>query len=232
MTGDRLTKKIDRTLEPISSLEGSSSFAMRGTIPAALRLVASNAGESLSDAELVGRARAGESWAKETLFRRHFRKVTGTVMRLLGRRDEAEDVVQDTFTVALTELERLRDPQAFEAWVLQIAVRNIYRRLRKRKLFRLLGLERGTDDASLALLAKENASQDAHAELALLDRVLASLPGEQRLAWMLKHVEGEALERVAQILGCSLATAKRRIKAAEDRVAEHTAGGAREVRRG
>jgi RNA polymerase sigma-70 factor, ECF subfamily len=208
-------------VEPNLDAERSSLDRMRVTIPHVLRVVAGTTVGEPTDAELVERALAGDTRAKELLFRRHIRAVSGTVIRLLGRRDGAEDIIQDTLTTALTELERLRDPQAFEAWVLQIAVRAIYRRLKKQRLLRFLGLDRGTDDATLATLANDDANQEHSAELALIDRVLAKLPAEQRLAWMLKYVEGESLERVAQILKCSLATAKRRIKAAQDRVEAH-----------
>src|SRR5436853_300500 len=117
--------------EPIFGGRGSSFCRMRGTIPPPLRVVRKSAPDEVQDEELVVRALRGETWAKEALFRRHVRAVTGTVIRLLRRKDDAEDIVQETFTIALTELARLRDPQAFEAWVLQIAVRGIYRRLRK-----------------------------------------------------------------------------------------------------
>ena len=42
-------------------------------------------------------------------------------------------------------------------------------------------------------------------------RVLDQLPAQVRIAWVMKHVEGERLERVAEITGCSRATAHRRI---------------------
>lgn len=48
--------------------------------------------------------------------------------------------------------------------------------------------------------------------------MLESLPLEERLAWSLRHVEGHALEEVAAACDCSLATAKRRIAAAEANV--------------
>jgi RNA polymerase sigma-70 factor (ECF subfamily) len=48
--------------------------------------------------------------------------------------------------------------------------------------------------------------------------VLDELPAAERLAWTLRHVEGERLEQVARQCGCSLATAKRRIAAAQDAI--------------
>jgi RNA polymerase sigma-70 factor (ECF subfamily) len=43
--------------------------------------------------------------------------------------------------------------------------------------------------------------------------VLDAVPADQRIAWTLRHIEGEQLEAVADLCGCSLATAKRRITA-------------------
>jgi RNA polymerase sigma-70 factor (ECF subfamily) len=46
-------------------------------------------------------------------------------------------------------------------------------------------------------------------------RLLDELPANERLAWTLRHIEGEQVEAVASLCGCSLATAKRRIAAAQ-----------------
>jgi RNA polymerase sigma-70 factor (ECF subfamily) len=50
--------------------------------------------------------------------------------------------------------------------------------------------------------------------------VLDELPAKERIAWVLRHLEGEQLEDVARIVGCSLATVKRRIAAAHETVKE------------
>jgi RNA polymerase sigma-70 factor (ECF subfamily) len=196
-------------------------------MPTRLKVVESTASDWISDGDLVSRAREGDAWAREALFRRNVAAVTSVVLRLAGRSIDAEDVVQDAFVTAFTELDRLRDPRAFRAWLLSIAVRKLHRRFRRRKLMRVLGLDRGEDDGALAVLADDGANAEVRAELALLDRALSRLPSEQRIAWMLRHVEGEALEDVARILECSLATAKRRIKAADESIESHTKGGER-----
>ena len=51
-------------------------------------------------------------------------------------------------------------------------------------------------------------------------RALDGLPVNQRLSWSLRHIEGERLETVALLCGCSLATAKRRIVAAQKVISE------------
>jgi len=56
---------------------------------------------------------------------------------------------------------------------------------------------------------------------ALVDRVLSTISANVRIAWMLRHVEGLELAEVASACGCSLATVKRRIAAAETAIRAH-----------
>jgi RNA polymerase sigma-70 factor, ECF subfamily len=186
-----------------------------------MRLVPGGAGSEVRDDELVAQAIRQDPAAREALVRRYGPVLFGTVARLLGRRDDAEDVVQATFEIALRNLTDLRDPQAFLSWMLRIAVRESHRQLTMRRLRRSLGLDREDGDARLDALASIEASPEMRADLYLLARVLAELPTNQRIAWTLRYVEGLSLSEVAVATGCSLATAKRRLKAAHERVAEH-----------
>lgn len=176
------------------------------------------------DGSLVVRALEGDRWAFEALYRRHVRRVTNAVTRMVGRTADADDVVQQTFLLAMERLGSLRDPAAFRGWLCRIAVNEVRGRLRKRRWLRRLALDREEDDASLEALATEDASPEVRAELAKLDRVLGELDPQLRIAWMLRFVEGWELTEVAAALDVSLATAKRRIKAARERVDAHVGG--------
>src|SRR6185369_12024808 len=158
------------------------------------------------DAELVLRARAGEAWAQAAIFRRYVEDVTNVVTRLLGRLGDADDVVQDTFVDAFSDLGTLREPEALRSWLIGIGVRRVRRRIRRTQFLRKLGLDRGADDATLAATASDAASPEVRAELALVDDVLAKVGAEARIAWMLRKVEGEELSAVASAIGVSLAT--------------------------
>lgn len=182
------------------------------------------AAEGIGDAPLVERALEGDRWAMEALYRRHVRRVTNAVTRAVGRTQDADDVVQEAFLIAFTRLESLRDPAAFRGWIARIAMNEVRGRLRKRRWLRRLALDREEDDVSLESLATDDASPETRAELAKLDRVLSRMDAELRLAWMLRYVEGWELTEVASALDCSLATAKRRIKAARERVERHVRG--------
>jgi RNA polymerase sigma-70 factor (ECF subfamily) len=174
-----------------------------------------------SDAELVSAVLAGRRSAEAELYKRHARAVAAVAVRLLGRSADAEDVVQDTFLTAFERIRQLRDPQLFRPWLVRITVRHVHRRFRRRRLLRLLGLDRGEDDAALARLALAPFDTETRAELAQLDAALGALSSQQRVAFMLRHVEGYELTEVASACGASLATIKRWLQRADEIVRAH-----------
>jgi RNA polymerase sigma-70 factor (ECF subfamily) len=174
--------------------------------------------DNIEDATLVERACAGDRRAEEAIYRRHVRFVSGMVLRLLVDPADTEDVVQDTFALALEQMRRLRQKTALRAWLAQIAVSQVHRRFRRRRLLRFLGLERGDPTLTLESIASRDASPDVRSDLAVLSQLLDELPVDRRIAWSLRHVEGHSLEEVAAACRCSLATAKRRIAAADRHV--------------
>jgi RNA polymerase sigma-70 factor, ECF subfamily len=174
-----------------------------------------------SDAELVERAAAGDRWSREVLYRRHAGYLLGMAARLLGNRGEAEEIVQDTFIAGFERLNTLREPEALRVWLGQIVVNLVRHRLRRLRLTRLLGLDRGADDATLEALAAPGIHPELCGELALLDRALGRLRADLRIVWMLRRVDGLELTEVASVCGCSLATVKRRLAEAEAVVQRH-----------
>jgi RNA polymerase sigma-70 factor (ECF subfamily) len=173
------------------------------------------------DGDLVRRLQQADDDARAELFRRYANRVTAMLVRLLGSRADAEDAAQEAFVQALTGIGRLRDANALVPWLMQLAVRQGYRRLRRRRLLAALGFHGAPPDGSLERVAHPGASTDTRAELALLDRTLTELPAKERTAWVLRYVEGYELTEVAELCDCSLATAKRRVATAMQHVAEH-----------
>jgi RNA polymerase sigma-70 factor (ECF subfamily) len=168
-----------------------------------------------SDAALVVAARAGEDWAREALFRRYSRMVFGMVYRLLGRDDEIEDLVQDCFVQALSNLGRLSEPQAFGAWLTAVVVRTTHKALRRRALATRLGLRRRRDPVDVDSLVARGAPADVLAELHAVYRLIDALPARARIALVLRRVEGMSQDEVAAAMGISVSTAKRLIVEAE-----------------
>jgi RNA polymerase sigma-70 factor, ECF subfamily len=173
-----------------------------------------------SDEELVSRARSGDGWAEEALFRRHVDYIAALALRLLRDPYEAEEVVQETFLAALTRL-RTSAPVTLRSWLAGIAVHKAHRRFRRRKLLSLLGLYRSSHDAVLEAHAHASTSPELRAELGLLDAALAQVADVDRAAWMLRYFDGYTLGEVADLCRCSQATAKRRIRRAQEIVRVH-----------
>ena len=173
-----------------------------------------------SDAALVAGVLIGDRWCKREIYVRHVDYLAGMCTRLLRSMEASEDVVQDTFVIAFSKIGLLRDPEALRGWLAAIAVSQVHRRLARQRLLRCFGLDRGLDDAPLDECAREDLTVEARSELAALDLVLQGLPPGQRIAWMLRHVEGEALDSVAETCGCSRATVKRWIALANARIKE------------
>jgi RNA polymerase sigma-70 factor (ECF subfamily) len=85
-------------------------------------------------------------------------------------------------------------------------------------------LDRGAEDATLAQLVAPGVSAEHRSELVRIDAALRPLPARERSAWILRHVHGHELTEVAEMSGVSLATVKRLLTRAQDRVAVHVNG--------
>lgn len=147
----------------------------------------------------------------DSLFRRYSSYVAAIAYRLLGREEDVDDTIQEVFLAAVRGVHAVRDPAAVRAWLARVTVRAARQRLRKRRLRSFLGLD---EPATYDAVIDRGASAEQRALVARVYRVLDGLPSNQRIAWSLRYIEGEALESVAALTGCSLATAKRRIAAA------------------
>ncbi len=144
----------------------------------------------------------------EDIYRRYCRYVAAIVLRLAGRGTEVDDLVQDVFVESAAGITGLREPEAIKGWLATIAVRTVRHRLRVRRTWRFLGLDR---DAGEMVLVDPRISPADRVLLRAVYDVLDEMPVDERLAFTLHIIEGETMETVAKLCGCSLATAKRRL---------------------
>lgn len=180
----------------------------------------------ISDGDLVLRALEGDDWATTALYRRHARPLASLVARLLSSTADVEDIVHDVFVDSIRKLSTLREPSAYRAWVRQIAVMRARGVLRRRAITRRLGLYQPCEDATLDAIADPKLGPEERAEFRNIDRALRTLSAEERLVWMLRHIEGESTVEIVDLIGRSSATVKRRLKSAEKKVVQHCERGA------
>jgi RNA polymerase sigma-70 factor (ECF subfamily) len=158
----------------------------------------------------------------DAVYRSNCRYVGAVILRLSGRRAELEDLIQEVFAEAAASFDALREPAAVKGWLATIAVRVTRRRLRRRRLSALFGLDAGTNYEEVA---GAEASPFDRALVARVYRALDELHPDDRVAFVLHHVEGETLDAVAALCGCSRTTAKRRILRARTSVERRLADG-------
>ena len=147
----------------------------------------------------------------DTVYAKHARYVAGVVHRLMGDDGELDDIVQETFVDAIDGLARLHDPGAVRAWLVTVAVRRTRRvlaRRRRRAMFAFWAADFGP---------RASDPRDRQAVDELYD-ALSKVPEDLRIPWVLHRVEHLSLPETAQVCEVSLATVKRRIAEAEDRL--------------
>lgn len=148
----------------------------------------------------------------DAVFRRFAPYVARIVLRLMGSASDVDDLVQEVFMEAHRGLGSVREPAALRGWLARIAVRRSVRKLRRRRLRAFLSLE-SLPDQDLQLDA--GVSPERNAELGALYRRLSKLGAEERVVWLLRHVEEESLDDIALLCHCSKSTVQRRLRAAE-----------------
>jgi len=141
-------------------------------------------------------------------YRRYCRYVAAVCLKMFGRRPGLDDLVQEVFAEAASTYDALRAPEAVRSWLATIAVRVTRKRLNRLRLYSLVGIASPPDYEQIADGA---ASPYDRALVATVYRALDGLAVDDRIAFVLHHVEGETLEAVAMLSGCSITTAKRRI---------------------
>ena len=158
-----------------------------------------------SDGQVVGCVRRGDVEAFGVLVRRHVRNAYGVALAYTGEHDEAEDVCQDAFIVALRRIGDCRDPERFGKWLLAI-VRNRAFDLRRRAARHPMAPLRDTLPAGERVDPSREAER---AELSAdLDAAMASLSATQRAVVRLYDIDGLSHREVAKRLSLTEGSAR------------------------
>jgi RNA polymerase sigma-70 factor (ECF subfamily) len=176
------------------------------------------------DAELVRRWHAGDASAFEGLVRRHERRVFGLVYRMLGNRQEAEDVAQEAFLALHRHGHRFRGDARFSTFVYRVAANAALNR--RRTLGRRRAREEALShrqDAGDDLPSTPRDPEDAASGVEIQARVQAALlglPQDLRMAVVLYDIEGQSYGEIAQVLRIPEGTVKSRIHRARTALRE------------
>jgi RNA polymerase sigma-70 factor, ECF subfamily len=170
-------------------------------------------------ASLVRRTLAGDSAAFGQIILRYERRVLTLSIRLLGTLDDAQDAAQEVFLRAFKYIHRLDLEKPIEPWLMQMTV-NVCRDLGRKRQFR-----RNTfPELSRAEAVPASNSCNPYSGLAeeqqreMLSRALNELPEKERLAVILRDIEGLPTSEVAVLLGSSETTVRSQVSRARLRI--------------
>jgi len=170
-------------------------------------------GATLTDAQLVERARAGERGGEERLYSRLAPLVNRLVWSLLGADAEHNDVVHEIFLRIFRKIGALRDPERLETWAARLAINTVRNELRKRRLRRWVFWNEFEAVSSMHYVT----DLDGRELLRRAYAVLGKLPPDEQVILSLRLFETKTLEALAPLVGYSLGTLKRRLRKAKER---------------
>src|ERR1700747_320171 len=167
---------------------------------------------------LVDAAKAGDVAAFEELVRRYDRNVFRIAQHITQNREDAEDVVQDAFFKAYSNLKQFQGQSKFYTWLVRIAVNEALMKLRRRRPERMVSLDeevRTEEDSmprEIADWSPNPEQQYNQAELKdILGKTIQGLPPSFRTVFVLRDVEGLSTEETAEALSLSIPAVKSRL---------------------
>lgn len=157
------------------------------------------------DAAMRRRLATGDRAAVDALLTAHLEPLYAFVHYRIGRdRTQVEDVVQETFLVAVRDIARFDGRSTFHAWLCGIArntIRSQRRKQQPKALEDVLGEAQGDIDAILADVAREplpDAVLEREETRDLVGATLSSLPEDYQRALTAKYVEGLSTNAIAE----------------------------------
>jgi RNA polymerase sigma-70 factor, ECF subfamily len=170
-----------------------------------------------TDGALVAAAKRGDTGAFEKLVLRYKRRVFALAQRITNNREDAEDVVQDSFHKVFLHLAKFQEKSRFSTWLTRIAMNEAFMLLRRRRGV-LEVLPETTDDApesaSTAFVDQRPSPEEScwrRERSDLLTEAINRLGPKSRRAILLRNIEERSLEETAEILGTSIGVVKSRL---------------------
>jgi len=164
---------------------------------------------------VVTRFLDGDDDAFDLLVGQWDKKIYNLAWRFLGNREDAQDVVQETFLSVYRSIRTLREPRSFPTWIYRIALNHCRSRWRKQENDLSLddAFSNGQNDGEKGTMLQVigETRKDSLEVVDIIRKALMGMNEDQRTAILLKEYMGLSLEEIAGIMECPLSTAKSRL---------------------
>jgi RNA polymerase sigma-70 factor, ECF subfamily len=168
---------------------------------------------------LVAEARAGNAESFATLINQYDRHIYRLALNITGNQEDAEDVLQDSFLKAYSNLGQFQGDSRFYTWLVRIAVNEALMKLRKRRGAAWVSLDEPAETDDRSLIPREiedwgeNPEQSyARVELQdILNQAMEELEPQFRTVFLLRDVEEFSTKETAKMLNLSVPAVKSRL---------------------
>jgi len=188
----------------------STGFASRAILKESMPAISQISDETA----VVLQAREGDAKAFSELVRRYEGKIFRLALHITQNREDAEDVLQETFLKAYEHLDQFQGNSKFYTWIVRIAVNQALMKLRKRKTDKTVSIDTGEDTVAREIAAwDENPEQQYSREEMnkILSSAVDSLAPPYRAVFVLRDVEDFSTEETAEALSLSIPAVKSRL---------------------
>lgn len=172
----------------------------------------------MDEIELVEKAKLGDTKAFEELMRRTQDKIYNLGIKFFGNKEDAADLLQETYIKAYESLPNFEGRSSFSTWLYRIATNFALMKLRKEKMKKvsieeLKEISDGSKDSIDFYDWSENPYLHYKNEelKEILNEAINSLPPKYKTIFILHDIEGLSIQEVAKILSLSVPTVKTRI---------------------
>lgn len=184
--------------------------------------------DDLNETRFIERLRAHDERAFNELVRTYEHRVFGLLMRLMGRREEAEDVAQEVFVQVFKAIGSFRGESKLSTWIFRIAVnlsKNRAKYLSRRHTDMQTELDsvsdgplRGAKQSAMDSIARPDELLSGMELQAIVEHAIAELEPEFREVLILRDIEDMSYEDIAEITGLADGTVKSRIHRARSQL--------------
>ena len=166
--------------------------------------------EGLEERALIGRARDGDQVSQGRLVRLYERRVFGLIVRIVGNREDARDILQETMVKALTSLHMYDASYSFTSWILRIASNKSLDFLRRRKL-ELRIFAQNDEDRTDTIPDKATPIDEVIAQKLdwdIFEGCMQRLDPRYRAALFLRYKDGLSYGEIGRVLSVPVGTVK------------------------
>ncbi len=174
-----------------------------------------NKPQKISDEELIARFQKGDQQAFDILVHRYKDQLLNFVYRFVGNRNDAEDIVQETFLRVYKNKHYYKEIAKFSTWIYTIAgnlAKTELRKRKRRKLFSVSNFMNEEKDYDIPDVERNPELEvDGTIKDDIIQKAIEKLPPKFKEVILLRDVQGFSYEEISQILNIPLGTVKSRV---------------------